>query len=172
MNLFIIIVISIILIGYFLWCYTNAQNIYYDNYEKKIDCNVNKVYLNFSDFKNYYQINKTKWITTDYGGIWYKTDGKEFLICFNSKKDLLKANRFISNLIEKNRNNFSNNNKKNLELFLNSIQEDINQAREEHYKEIEKASGVFVDTYKRLTEDSKKGIGELDAIINASKTDC
>lgn len=40
-------------------------------------------------------------------------------------------------------------------------------------EEINKASNTFMDAYKKMIkDDNKEGIGELDAIINASKADC
>lgn len=156
-------------ISYFLCKINGIKEKYYSYYNK--DRYEKIVYLNYNDFKNYYQINKSKWKLRD-GLIYYITDNKEeLLICFK-REDLFKTNRYISNLISKNGNAFSEINKRNLEKLLNSVQKDINDTREEYRKEIEKASNTFMDVYKDLLKNDKERTKDLDAIINASKTDC
>lgn len=172
--MFVIFLCAIIYLFYAVLRYFTTKDYVYDEYREILDNNYSnqQVVLSYHDFINYYRINKGNWtLNYDHGLIFYQPKGKKKLAIVLNRKDYFKVNRWISNTIAKNETNFDITKRNNLVDFLDSVQKDIDEAREEGRKEREKASEIFMDAYKNLIKDEKKET-ELDAIINASKADC
>lgn len=172
--MFFIFLCALTYLFYAVTYYYIVRKDMYIEYRKKIDENYpnQQIVLSYHDFINYYRINKSNWtLNYDYGLIFYQPKNKNKLAIVFNQKDYFKVNRWISDTIVKNETNFDTKKRENLAVFLNSIQKDIDEAREESRKEKEKASETFMMTYKNLIKDDQKA-RELDAIINASKTDC